>query len=103
MIFGDMGDMVKKVREMQEGLKKVQEELKSESHEASSEGITCVVRGDMEIENITIDPKLADPKNVKKLEKTIIEVVGHAMKDAKNSATQKLKGVTGGLSIPGLF
>ena len=103
MIFGDMAGMMKRAREMQEGLKKVQEELKSETFVASSDGISCVVRGDMEIENIKIDPKSIDLKQVHKLEKIITEVVSGALKDAKDSAASKLKKVTGGLSIPGLF
>jgi len=103
MIFGDMAGMMKRAREMQEGLKKVQDELKSETFVVSSDGISCVVKGDMEIENIKIDPKSIDLKQINKLEKTITEVVSRALKDAKDSAASKLKKVTGGLSIPGLF
>ncbi|MCX5726952.1 MAG: YbaB/EbfC family nucleoid-associated protein [Candidatus Saganbacteria bacterium] len=103
MIFGDMAGMMKRAREMQEGLKKVQDELKSETYEASSRGVSCVIRGDLEIKEIKIDPNAADIGNVGKLEKIVTEVVSKAFKDAKDSAASKLKKITGGLSIPGLF
>jgi len=103
MIFGDIGETMKKVKEMQAGLKKIQAELKEESYTAVAEGVSCVVSGDMEIKEIKIDPKLVSSANAEKLEKLVTEAVSNAVKEAKDKAMQKMKGLTGGLDIPGLF
>ncbi len=103
MIFGNMGDTIKKVKEMQAGLKKIQEELKNESYQSSAEGVICVVSGDMEVREIKIDPKLVAEGNTEKVEGLVKEAVSNAMKEAKDKAVHRIKGLTGGLSIPGLF
>lgn len=103
MIFGDLGDTLKKVKEMQSGLKRIQKELKDESYQASAEGVICVVSGDMELKELKIDPKLVQEGDAAKLQELVTEAVSGAMKEAKDKAMQKMKGLTGGLSIPGLF
>lgn len=103
MIFGNIGDTLKKVKEMQAGLKKIQKELKDESYQASAEGVICVVSGDMELKELKIDPKLVSEGDAEKLQSLVSEAVSNAMKEAKDKAMQKMKGLTGGLDIPGLF
>ena len=98
-----MGDMVKKVKQMQDDLKKVQKELADESYESDAEGVRCVVSGDMEVREIKIDPAVIKSGNVSRLELLVTDAVSSAMREAKNVAKDKLRRVTGGLSIPGLF
>jgi hypothetical protein len=88
---------------MQDDLKKVHEELREETYRAEVEGVRCVVSGDMEVKEIKIDPVVLKSADAVKLEALIGEVVSSAMHEAKNVAKDKLRRVTGGLSIPGLL
>jgi DNA-binding YbaB/EbfC family protein len=103
MIFGNMGEMMKMAKEMQGQLKKVKDELSREVFEGSAQGIVVKVSGDMEIKEIKIDPKVVDPNNVSNLEKQVQEATKKAFKAAKDAAAKKMKGVTGGLGLPGMF
>lgn len=103
MIFGNlgnMGEMMKMAREMQDKLKKVKEELKNENFEVNQNGVLVIVNGDMEIKELKIEAKLGDPNNIGRLEKAVKDAVSRAMKDAKDGAAQKMKGLTGGLGLP---
>jgi len=95
MIFGEMGDMVKKAREMQSNMKKIQEELKNTRYEGEAGEIKVTINGEMEI----LDIQAAENPNIKHIK----EAVNRAIKKSKDDAGKKLKGLTGGLSIPGLF
>jgi len=99
MIFGNMGEIVK----MAGQLKKIKDELSREVFEGSSGGVVAKVSGDMEIKEIKIDPQMVDPGNVNKLEKLVQEAAGKALKIAKDAAAKKMKGLTGGLGLPGMF
>lgn len=106
MIFGNltnMTDMLKRFKQMQEELKKVHQELQDESYESDAGGVRCVVSGDMEVKKLEIDPNLLKSADAKRLEFLVSEAVTSAMREAKGIAKDKLKRVTGGISIPGLF
>lgn len=101
MVFGNlgnMGEMIKQAREMQNNLKKIKEELKRSQYEVEMDGIRVVVDGEMEIKTLTLNPSL----DSKKLEESAKKAVNKAIKTAKDDAANKLKTLTGGLSIPGL-
>ena len=98
-----MGDILKRVKQMQEDLKKVQDELKEESYESSAEGVRCVVSGDMELKKLEISPAALKNSDAARLELLVSEAVSSAMHEAKSVAKDKLRRVTGGMSIPGLF
>lgn len=106
MIFGDlanMGEMLKKVKDIQSNLKKVHKELEEETYESNVEGVRCAVSGDMELKAFKIDPEAFKRSDLPRLEKAVMEAVSSAMHEAKSVAKDKLKRVTGGISIPGLF
>jgi hypothetical protein len=103
MIFGNMGEMMKMAREMQNELKKIKEELSHAVFEGSAQGVTAKISGDMEIREIKIDPRLVDPNKVGNLEKAVKEAAERALKTAKDEAAKKMKGLTGGLGLPGMF
>ena len=103
MIFGNMGDMIGKVKKIQEDMKEVQKELSQVLVEEESGGVKVVVSGDMELREFKLDPKLLENKDIKRIEWLISDAVDKAFSKAKKEAASKLKKVTGGLSIPGLF
>ncbi|MFA5839782.1 MAG: YbaB/EbfC family nucleoid-associated protein [Candidatus Margulisiibacteriota bacterium] len=103
MIFGNlgnMGEMMKMAREMQDKLKKVKEELKNENFEVNQNGVLVIVNGEMEVKELKIEAKVVDPNNVGRLEKAVKDAVSRAMKEAKDGAARKMKGLTGGLGLP---
>lgn len=103
MIFGGVGDILGKVKKMQEDLKNVQKELSSVLVTEESGGVKVVVSGDMELREFKLDPKILENKDIKRIEWLISDAVDKAFAEAKKEAAQRLKKVTGGLSIPGLF
>ena len=107
MVFGNlgnMGEMIKMAREMQGQLKKIKDELKNENFEVAQNGIKVIVNGEMEVKELSIDPKTVDPHNLNRLEKAVKDAVSRAVKEAKDGAAKKMKGLTGGLGLPpGMF
>jgi nucleoid-associated protein EbfC len=104
MIFGNMGnmgEMIKMAREMQGQLKKVKDELAHDMFEETVNGVTVKISGDMELKELKIDPHSIDKAD--KLEKNVKEAVAKALKAAKNGAAKKMKGLTGGMGLPGLM
>jgi len=103
MIFGNVGDMIGKVKKIQEDMKEVQKELSQVLVEENSGGVKVVVSGDMELREFKLDPKILENNDIKRIEWLISDAVDKAFSKAKKEAASKLKRVTGGLSIPGLF
>ena len=103
MIFGNMGDMLGKIKKMQEDFKEIQKELSETLFEENSGGVKVVVSGDMELRELKLDPKIFENKDINRIEWLISDAVDKAFAKAKKEAANKLKKVTGGLSIPGLF
>jgi len=103
MIFGGVGDILGKVKKIQEDMKEVQKELSKVLVEEESGGVKVVVSGDMELREFKLDPKILENNDIKRIEWLISDAVDKAFSKAKKEAANKLKKVTGGLSIPGLF
>ena len=103
MIFGSMGDMLGKIKKMQGDFKDIQKELSETLFEEDSGGVKVVVSGDMELREFKLDPKIFENKDINRVEWLISDAVDKAFAKAKKEAANKLKKVTGGLSIPGLF
>lgn len=103
MIFGEMGDMLGKARKIQQDIKEVQKELSETTVEENSGGVKVVVSGDMELREFKLDPKILENNDIKRIEWLISDAVDKAFAKAKKEAAGKLKRITGGLSIPGLF
>ena len=101
-MFGKMGDMVKMAREMQGKLKQVKEELEREMYDGFSGGATVKVSGDMEVKEISVEPRLLEIGKKDQLQKDLKEAANKALKSAKDAAARKMKSVTGGLGLPGL-
>lgn len=103
MIFGNVGDILGKVKKMQGDLKEVQKELSAAVFEEESGGVRVVVSGDLELREFKLDPKIFENNDIKRIEWLISDAVDKAYSRAKKEAMNRLKKVTGGLSIPGLF
>jgi DNA-binding protein YbaB len=52
---------------------------------------------------VVISPKAMDPDNHEQLERLILKAISDAQSKSQKVAEKKMKGITGGLKIPGLF
>ena len=100
----NMGDMVKKAKEMRNEMKRIQEELKSYIITETAVGglLSISLNGEMEMVDISIHDDLLQPKNREKLQEAIKKLYNKTAEKAKKEATGKLSALTGGLNIPGL-
>jgi len=101
---GNMNQMIKQAKKMQEQMAKMQEELQEKIVEASAGGgaITAKVNGKQEVLEIKIKPEVVDPEDVEMLEDLILAVVNEAIKKSQDMVSGEMSKITGGLNIPGL-
>src|SRR5881227_942947 len=94
-----MNQMLRQVQQMQAEMMKAQEQLKTEVVEASAGGgmVTVKVTGDLEIQEIKIDPGAVDPEDVDMLQDMVLAATNEALRSAQELASAKLGGITGGL------
>ena len=103
----NMNQMMQQVQQMQAEMMKAQEQLKTEVVEASAGGgmVTVKVTGDLEIQEIKIDPEAVDPEDVELLQDMVLAATNEALRSAQELAANRMGGLTGGLGdlgLPGL-
>lgn len=109
----DMMRMMKQAQNLQKKLKDTQDELASQEITAESAGgavkVTCDGQG--KFKSIKLSPEAINPENpssvdaesVEMLEDVITTAIQQATKQATDQMEAKMKALTGGISIPGLF
>ena len=103
--MGNMNNMIKQAQKMQEEMMRAQEELNEQEFEASVGGgaVSVKANGRKELLEIKISPEAVDPEDVEMLEDMLVSAVNEVLRKADEAAANNLKGLTGGLNIPGLF
>ncbi|MCL4505567.1 MAG: YbaB/EbfC family nucleoid-associated protein [Chloroflexi bacterium] len=98
------GNMMAKIQQMQEEMRKTQEALETEFVNVTAAGgaITMVITGHQRVQSIKLDPALVDPNDIAMLEDTLVAAVNEAILASQEYAAKRLETVTGGISIPGL-
>jgi len=98
-------EMMKQARIMQKQMEKIQEELKSMTFEASSGGgaVKALVNGDQEVLKIEINKDVIDLDDLEMVEDMVLVAVNDAIRQSKEEAKTRMMGLTGGISIPGLW
>jgi len=97
--------MMNQARELKSKLDNAQKELSNTIIEASSGkgAVKVTVNGQQEIKSIKISPEVINPDKAEKLEELVFKAVHEAITKSQKLAAKQLKGLTGGLKIPGLF
>lgn len=106
MNMGNMNNLMKQAKKMQEQMVKMQEELEEKTVEASVGGgvVTVIANGKKEIMEITIQPKAVDPDDVEMLQDLILAAVNEAIRKADEMVQGEMGKLTGGMGMPpGLF
>lgn len=103
--MGNIGNIMKQAQAMQERLAKVQAEVATKTVEASAGGgmVTVVANGGMEVVSIRIDPEVLRSNDAEMLQDLMVAAVNEALRKAKEMVAEEMKGVTGGLQIPGML
>jgi len=96
--------MLNQARELKSKLDKAQKELGNTIVEASSGkgAVKVIINGQQKIQSIKISPEVIDPDKAKHLEELVFKAVSDAIAKSQKQAAKQLKGITGGLKIPGL-
>ena len=96
--------MLNQARELKLKLDKTQQELSNTIVEAESGkgAVKVTINGQQKIKSIKISPKVIDPNDTERLEELVLKAVSEAIDKSQKLAARQLKGLTGGLKIPGL-
>jgi DNA-binding YbaB/EbfC family protein len=98
-------DMIKQARELKSKLDKAQKELSNTliEVEAGKGSVKITIDGQQNIRSIKIAPEAMNPDKPENLEKLIMKAIKDASDKSQKLASKQLKGLTGGLKIPGLM
>ena len=101
---GGQTGVMEQIQKLQEELVKAQEALAEETVTVTAGGgvITVVMTGHQRLQSVTIDPDVVDPDDVEMLQDLIVAAVNEAIERSQALAAERLSGLTGGLSLPGL-
>ena len=96
--------MLKQAQELKSKLDKAQKELSKTTIEADSGkgAVKVTINGQQKILSIKISPEVIDPNKAEDLEKLVLKAISEATEKSQKLAAKQLKGLTGGLKIPGL-
>ena len=102
--LGDLGNLMKQAKKLQEELEKKQAEIAEMKIEASSGGgmVTATVNGRGELLNVAIEKEVVDPDDVEMLVDLVIAAVQEAQKNAREQAQERLGPLTQGMALPGM-
>ncbi|MGH7214520.1 MAG: YbaB/EbfC family nucleoid-associated protein [Tepidisphaeraceae bacterium] len=101
--LGNLGDLLKNARSMQDKMKMLQEELahKQVSADAGGGMVTAVVNGRLELVKVRIDKtKLVDPSDTDMLEDLIVAAVHAAQVKATEVAKQEMQKLASEMGLP---
>ena len=96
--------MLKQAQELKSKLDKAQKELSDIIIEADSGkgAVKVTINGQQNILSIKISPEVIDPNKAEYLEELVLKAISEATAKSQKVAAKQLKGLTGGLKIPGL-
>ena len=108
-----MMQVMQQAQKMQKKFKETQGELeKAEIISTSGNGaVTAILNGQGKFKSVKLKPEAINPENPTAVDADTIEMLEDLLSQAFNDATnkaneqmeKKMKAITGGISIPGLF
>ncbi len=102
-MMGGMAGIMKQANQMQLKMKKLQEELATREFSGTSGGgaVAARVNGDNKVLSLLIDPEVLKAGDAEMLQDLVISAVNEALKTAKETCSQEMSKITGGISLPG--
>lgn len=103
-MMGGMAGLMKQANQMQMKMKKLQEELATREFSGTSGGgaVTAKVNGENKILALTINPDVISGGDAEMLQDLVISAVNDALKTAKETSSQEMSKITGGMNFPGM-
>jgi DNA-binding YbaB/EbfC family protein len=103
--LGNMGNLMKQAQQMMEKAKRAEEELAAEQVEGSAGGgmVRVTATGMGEVLAVTIDPQVVDADDVEMLQDLVLGAVREAFQKSTELRTERMKALTGGMGLPGMF
>src|SRR5690554_376925 len=104
--MGNMNNLMKQAKKMQEEMERMQEELEEKTVDATVGGgmVTVVANGKKEVLSIEIQEEAVDPDDVEMLQDLILAAVNEALRKADEMVQSEMAKLTGGMGMPpGLF
>ena len=103
--MGSMGNLMKQAQKAMEQMQAVQQEIASTTIEGSAGGgmVKVQATGAGEVVALEIDPQVVDPEDVEMLQDLVLSAVRDALDRATKMREERMKQVTGGMGLPGLF
>lgn len=100
----DMGELLKQAQQMQAEMMQAQESLKDEIVEASAGGgmVKVKISGDLEVQDVTIDPDAVDPEDSEMLAEMVQAAINEAIRSAQKLAESKMPQMPNMPGMPGL-
>jgi DNA-binding YbaB/EbfC family protein len=98
----NINQMMKQAQQLQEKMAEMQERAHQVEMTGSSGGgmVKVTVNGKGEMKGITIDPSLADPKEVEVLEDLVMAAFNDAKTKVEAHVAEEMGKITGGLNLP---
>lgn len=93
--------MMKQAQQMQERLQKQMADMKVEAT-AGGGMVTVVVSGHKQVLSLKLDPEVVSKDDVDMLQDLIVAAMNDAHRKVDEALASQLKGMTGGLGLPGL-
>ena len=102
---GGLANMMKQANQMQLKMKKMQEELATRQFDGTAGGgaMQITVNGEYSVQSVKIDPEVLKSADAEMLQDLFIVAANEAIKTAKETSSQEMQKITGGLNLPGLF
>jgi DNA-binding YbaB/EbfC family protein len=102
---GGLQQFMKQANQLQSKMKKAQEELDQKTYEGTSGGgaVKITIQGTSQITSVLISAELMKSGDVEMLQDLIQTAANDALKTAKETSSQEMEKVTGGMNVPGLF
>lgn len=102
---GNMNQMMKQVKKLQEQMQQIQAELKNKTVEGTAGGgmVTVTMNGHKEVLAVRIQPEAVDPDDLEMLEDLVRAAINNALKAVDELIERDMGKLAGGINLPGLL
>lgn len=103
--LANMGNLLKQAQAMQEKLGKLQEDAAAKTVRASAGGgmVMVTATGGMRIVKVEIAPEVLKADDPDMVQDLLVAATNEALRKAKDLMAAEVKGLTGGLGLPGIL
>ena len=101
----NMNQMIRQAQKMQEDMAAFQEEFAAREFKAAVGGgaVEITMNGSREVLGVHIAQEVIDPDASEMLEDLVASAVNEILRNIDAASAEGMNGITGGMSMPGLF